>query len=70
MTVLPLRPFFSIRSFATMRAGPGALAERVLPALLVFYIRSGVEESPVWRAGQRRKTGDREGLWRSIRRQR
>jgi MFS transporter, SHS family, lactate transporter len=41
----------------------------VLPALLVFYIRAGVEESPVWRAGQARKLGERENLLRSFTRQ-
>ncbi|HEY4439806.1 MAG TPA: MFS transporter [Candidatus Elarobacter sp.] len=38
----------------------------VLPALLVFYIRSGVEESPAWRAGQARQIGERTNLLRSI----
>ncbi len=41
----------------------------VLPALLVSYIRAGVQESPVWRAGQARKLGERDNLFRSIARQ-
>jgi SHS family lactate transporter-like MFS transporter len=41
----------------------------VLPALLVFYIRTGVEESPVWRAGQARPIGERKTLLHSIARQ-
>jgi SHS family lactate transporter-like MFS transporter len=41
----------------------------VLPALLVFFIRAGVKESPVWRAGQSRKLGERDNLFRSIMRQ-
>jgi SHS family lactate transporter-like MFS transporter len=41
----------------------------VLPALLVFYIRRGVEESPVWRAGQTSRAGERNALLRSIGRQ-
>jgi MFS transporter, SHS family, lactate transporter len=47
----------------------GMFVVGVLPALLVFYIRAGVEESPVWRAGQARKLGERETLFRSIARQ-
>jgi len=47
----------------------GMFVVGVLPALLVFYIRSGVEESPVWRAGQARKLGDRANLLGSIARQ-
>ncbi|MBV9102434.1 MAG: MFS transporter [Candidatus Eremiobacteraeota bacterium] len=39
----------------------------VLPALLVFYIRRGVEESPAWRSGQSRSLGMGVGLWQSIR---
>jgi SHS family lactate transporter-like MFS transporter len=38
----------------------------VLPALLVLYIRSGVEESPVWKLGAHQKIGERANLWRSI----
>jgi SHS family lactate transporter-like MFS transporter len=47
----------------------GMFVVGVLPALLVFYIRAGVEESPVWRAGQTRNLGKRETLFRSIARQ-
>lgn len=41
----------------------GMFVVGALPALLVIYIRRGVEESPVWRAGQhRRRAGLREVL--------
>ncbi len=40
-----------------------------LPALLVLYIRAGVQESPVWRAGKAQRIGERSALWRSITRQ-
>jgi SHS family lactate transporter-like MFS transporter len=42
----------------------GLFALGVLPALLIFYIRSGVKESPVWQAG--RRAPDKVGLFRSI----
>jgi SHS family lactate transporter-like MFS transporter len=38
----------------------------VLPALLVFWIRAGVQESPVWEAGQHVRVGQRSNLLRSI----
>ena len=38
----------------------------VLPALLVFYIRAGVQESPVWRQGAAQKIGERQHLFASI----
>ena len=38
----------------------------VLPALLVFYIRSGVQESPVWQATRGPKLAERANLLRSI----
>src|ERR1700722_11158282 len=38
----------------------------VLPALLVFFIRSGVEESPVWTAGAAAKRASRGDVLRSI----
>jgi SHS family lactate transporter-like MFS transporter len=41
----------------------------VLPALLVLYIRSGVEESPVWKATRGPKLGERANLFASIARQ-
>jgi SHS family lactate transporter-like MFS transporter len=47
----------------------GMFVVGVLPALLVFYIRSGVEESPAWRAGQARTLGNRQNLFASIARQ-
>ncbi len=37
-----------------------------LPALLVLYIRSQVEESPSWRAGQAKPIGERLNLWTSF----
>jgi SHS family lactate transporter-like MFS transporter len=37
-----------------------------LPALLVLYIRSQVEESPSWRAGQSKPIGERLNLWTSF----
>jgi SHS family lactate transporter-like MFS transporter len=39
----------------------------VAPALLVLFIRSGVEESPAWVAGQSRRLGLGVGLWQAIR---
>jgi SHS family lactate transporter-like MFS transporter len=41
----------------------------VLPALLVFFVRYGVKESPTWVAGQARKLGGRNNLFRSIAKQ-
>lgn len=41
----------------------------VLPAFLVLYIRTGVEESPVWREGAAAKIGERGALLRAIGRQ-
>ncbi len=38
----------------------------VIPALLVFFIRSGVEESPVWTAGNATKRATRGDILRSI----
>jgi SHS family lactate transporter-like MFS transporter len=38
----------------------------VLPAVLVFFIRSGVEESPVWKAGAAAKRASRSDVLRSI----
>jgi SHS family lactate transporter-like MFS transporter len=38
----------------------------VVPALLVFFIRSGVEESPVWTAGAAAKRASRGDVLRSI----
>jgi SHS family lactate transporter-like MFS transporter len=37
-----------------------------LPALLVLYIRSKVEESPSWRAGAAKPLGERLNLWTSF----
>jgi MFS transporter, SHS family, lactate transporter len=37
-----------------------------LPALLVLYIRSKVEESPSWRAGAAKPIGERLNLWTSF----
>jgi SHS family lactate transporter-like MFS transporter len=37
-----------------------------LPALLVLYIRSQVEESPSWQAGQAKPMGERLNLWTSF----
>jgi SHS family lactate transporter-like MFS transporter len=37
-----------------------------LPALLVLYIRSKVEESPSWRAGVAKPIGERLNLWTSF----
>jgi SHS family lactate transporter-like MFS transporter len=37
-----------------------------LPALLVLYIRSQVEESPSWRAGRSKPLGERLNLWTSF----
>jgi MFS transporter, SHS family, lactate transporter len=39
------------------------------PALLVLYIRSQVEESPAWRAGNAKPIAERENLWTSFLRQ-
>jgi len=41
----------------------------VLPALLVFFVRYGVKESPTWVAGRARKLGSRDNLFRSIAKQ-
>jgi SHS family lactate transporter-like MFS transporter len=41
----------------------------VLPALLVLYIRAGVEESPVWKATRGPKLGERANLLTSIAKQ-
>ncbi len=41
----------------------------VLPALLVLYIRSSVQESPVWAEGNARRLGARTNLFASITRQ-
>jgi SHS family lactate transporter-like MFS transporter len=41
----------------------------VLPALLVFFVRYGVKESPTWVAGATRKLGERDNLFRSIAKQ-
>jgi MFS transporter, SHS family, lactate transporter len=38
----------------------------VIPALLVLFIRTGVQESPAWIEGNARKLGDEGNLWRSI----
>jgi len=40
-----------------------------LPALLVLYIRSQVDESPAWRAGQAKPIAERLNLWTSFLRQ-
>jgi len=67
------RPTYRLRVEARMEyprwTGLASFAIGVLPALLVFYIRSGVQESPVWRAGQARNLGARDNLFRSIARQ-
>jgi MFS transporter, SHS family, lactate transporter len=47
----------------------GMFVVGALPALLVLYIRSGVEESPAWKAGVAAKTGDRMNLLTSFLRQ-
>ncbi len=47
----------------------GMFVVGVAPALLVFFIRAGVQESPVWRAGQARAAGERQTLFASIARQ-
>jgi len=38
----------------------------VLPALLVLFIRTGVQESPAWLEGKARKLGDEGNLFKSI----
>jgi SHS family lactate transporter-like MFS transporter len=47
----------------------GMFVVGVLPALLVFFVRYGVKESPAWVAGQARRLGERDNLFRSIVRQ-
>ncbi|HTJ25515.1 MAG TPA: MFS transporter [Candidatus Limnocylindria bacterium] len=44
----------------------GMFVVGALPAFLVLYIRSGVEESPAWKAGVAAKTGERANLMSSI----
>jgi SHS family lactate transporter-like MFS transporter len=44
----------------------GMFVVGALPALLVLYIRSQVEESPAWRAGQAKPIGERLNLWTSF----
>jgi MFS transporter, SHS family, lactate transporter len=47
----------------------GMFVVGALPAFLVLYIRSGVEESPVWKAGVASKAGERANLLASFLRQ-
>ncbi|HTV72285.1 MAG TPA: MFS transporter, partial [Candidatus Acidoferrales bacterium] len=47
----------------------GMFVVGVLPALLVFYIRSQVKESPVWESGQARPIGERGNILRAFSRQ-
>jgi SHS family lactate transporter-like MFS transporter len=44
----------------------GMFVVGALPAFLVLYIRSGVEESPAWKAGVAAKAGERANLLTSI----
>jgi SHS family lactate transporter-like MFS transporter len=44
----------------------GMFVVGALPALLVLYIRSQVQESPSWRAGQAKPIGERLNLWTSF----
>ena len=47
----------------------GMFVVGALPALLVFYIRSRVAESPTWQAGRARPLAERMNLWTSFLRQ-
>jgi SHS family lactate transporter-like MFS transporter len=47
----------------------GMFVVGVIPALLVFFVRYGVQESPAWKAGTAHRIGERTNLFSSIARQ-